>query len=313
MQLRRLILYRQKQTSGSAQSGPDIFTKRVAQQNNFLYYSSNYAANIRTAGGFRMNRKQKKEHGGFSRIVYRCIRWSVHLLYPKITVDGAENLPADACIVVGNHAQMNGPICGELYFPGKRTIWCASQMMSLKEAPAYAYRDFWSGKPKRIRWFYKLLSYLIAPISVSIFNNARTIAVYRDSRLITTFKLTIEALRDNTNVIIFPECYEPRNHIVNSFQDKFIDIAKVYYKRTGKTLPFVPMYIAPKLKKLCLGKPVAFNPHKPIEEERRRICEYLMDEITGIAVNLPRHTVVPYANISAKNYPCNIPDEVTST
>lgn len=258
-----------------------------------------------------MSRQQK--HSGFSRIVYRCIRWLVHLIYPKITVDGTENLPSEACVVVGNHSQMNGPICGELYFPGKRAIWCASQMMYLKEVPAYAYQDFWSGKPKRIRWFYKLLSYLIAPVSVCIFKNANTIPVYRDSRLISTFKQTVNALRDNTNVIIFPECYEPRNHIVNNFQDKFIDIAKVYYQRTGKVLSFVPMYIAPKLKKLCLGKPIAFCPDNPICEERRRICEYLMNEIKDIAIKLPRHTVVPYANITVKEYPCNIDEEVTST
>ena len=62
-----------------------------------------------------------------------------------------------------------------------------------------------------------------------------------------------------------------------------------------------------------MGKPVAFCPDNPIEEERRRICEYLMDEIKSIAIKLPRHTVVPYANISVKDYPCNISEEVTST
>lgn len=237
---------------------------------------------------------------------YRMIRWLVKLFYPVITVEGADNLPGEACIIVGNHTQMNGPICAELYIPGKRSIWCAWQMMHIKEVPSYAYQDFWSGKPKYICWFYKLLSYIIAPLSVCVFNNAHTIPIYHDGRIITTFKKTLAALQEDTNIVIFPECYEPYNHIVNQFQDKFIDIAKLYDKKTGNALPFVPMYIAPNLKKLYLGKPTLYNPNNTIEVERRRIATYLMEQITEIAVNLPPHRVVPYANLSKKEYKMNV-------
>ena len=246
----------------------------------------------------------------FSYICYRVIRWLIKVFYPKTELVGTENIPQEACVLVDNHTQMHGPICAELYIPGKRKIWCAGQMMDLKEVPAYAYQDFWSAKPKYTKWLYKLLSYLIAPLSVCVFNNAHTIAVYHDNRLLSTFKRTITALQDDTNVVIFPEHYVPHNHIVYQFQDKFIDIAKLYHKRTGKALSFVPMYIAPKLQKIYFGEAIIFCPETPIEEERKRICQYLMDEITAIAVNLPRHTVVPYANIPKKDYPQNIDTEV---
>lgn len=245
----------------------------------------------------------------FSYICFRVIRSLIWLFYPKITVEGTENLPEAPCVVVGNHTKMNGPICGEIYFPGKRRIWCAHQMMDIKEVPAYAFEDFWSGKPKWTHWFYRLLSYIIAPISVCLFNNAQTIPVYYDSRLLTTFKQTVSALQEDTNVIIFPECYDPHNHIVNRFRDQFISIAKTYYKRTGKALPFVPLYIAPALKKIYIGKPILFDPDAPIEQERQRICTYLMDEVTNIAVHLPRHRVVPYPNLPKKDYPYNKEEE----
>ena len=244
-----------------------------------------------------------------SYVCYRVIRFFVWLFYPKMKVVGVENLPTEACIVVGNHTQMNGPICGEIYFPGKRKIWCAHQMMHLKEVPAYAYQDFWSGKPNEIRWFYKLLSYIIAPISVCVFTNANTIPVFRDNRLLTTFKQTVSALGSGENVIIFPESYTPHNHIVYAFQDRFIDVAKLYYKRTGKAISFVPLYIAPALKTMYIGKPMQYNPDAPIEEHRREIAEYLMDAVTELAVNLPRHRVVPYHNLPKKDYPFNKPDE----
>lgn len=253
-----------------------------------------------------------KKRNLFSYLCFRFVRFLVWVFYPKTETEGLAHLPDEACIVVGNHTQMNGPICGELYFPGKRKIWCAHEMMYLREVPAYAYKDFWSGKPKGIRWFYKLLSYLIAPISASVFTNAKTIAVFRDNRLITTFKETIAALEKGENVIIFPECYEPHNHIVHCFQDRFVDVAKIYYKRTGKAVSFVPMYIAPSLKKMYLGKPISFCPDMPMEQQRKVICNYLMEQITDMATSLPRHRVVPYPNIPKKEYPWSIPNEVVT-
>jgi len=238
---------------------------------------------------------------------YRVIKWIVKTCYPKMEVEGTENLPDEPVIIVGNHTQMNGPIACELYTPGKHYIWCAGQMMHLKDVPAYAYKDFWSGKPKYIRWFYKLLSYIIAPLSVCVFNNANTIGVYHDTRIISTFKQTVQRLQEGASVVIFPEHDVPHNHIICEFQDKFIDVAKLYYKRTKKEVSFAPLYIAPTLKKMYFGKPIRFCADNPIEEERTRICNYLMEEITQIACSLPEHKVVPYNNLPKKYYVSNIP------
>ncbi len=241
--------------------------------------------------------------------LYRVIKWLVWVFYPKIEVVGAENLPQEAAVIVGNHSQLHGPIACELYFPRDRYTWCAGEMMHLKEVPAYAYQDFWSGKPKGVRWLYKLLSYIIAPVSVCVFNNAQTIGVYHDSRIMSTFKASIKILQSGSDLVIFPECYEPHNNIVYTFQENFVDIAKLYYKRAGKKLAFVPMYLAPNLKQLHLGQPVYFDPEAPAAQERHRICTELMDRITAMATALPRHTVVPYPNLPKKQYSTNLPEE----
>ena len=242
-------------------------------------------------------------------LFYRFIKQVVRICYPKIEVVGAENLPKTDAVIVGNQTQMNGPIACELYCPGKHFIWCAGQMMHLKDVPAYAYQDFWSRKPSCIKWFYKLLSYAIAPLSVFVFNNADTIGVYHDARIMSTFKKTVARLEEGANIVIFPEHDVPHNHILCEFQDKFIDVAKLYYKRTGKKLEFVPLYIAPALKKMYFGTPIRYCADNPPEEERRRICDYLMKEITEIACALPEHTVVPYNNVPKREYPSNIPKE----
>lgn len=251
--------------------------------------------------------EQAKKRNPFYHIFYSVVRSLVRLFYPKIRLEGTENIPDTPCLLVSNHAKMNGPIIGDLYIPEKRSIWCAGEMTRLKDVPAYAYRDFWSGKPKATRWFYRLLSYIIAPIAVGIFNQPHIIPVDRDSGVLTTFRRTVSALTDGASVVVFPEHDCPHNHIVNDFQEGFVDIARLYTRRTGKPLPFVPMYVAPDLKKVCFGTPVYFCPDNPREQERRRVCDDLMDGITRLALSQPKHTVVPYNNIPKKQYPTNIP------
>ncbi len=238
-------------------------------------------------------------------LVYRLVRGLVWLFYPKPTFEGMENVPDGPCVIVGNHAQMNGPIIAEIYIPGDRVIWCNAEMMHLKEVPDYAYRDFWSFKPRAVRWFYRILSYLIAPISVCVFNNARCIGVYRDLRITNTFRQTLNRLEEGARVVIFPEKDVPRNRIVYEFQDRFIDLGRMYHRRTGKTLCFVPMYVCPGLKKAVFGAPIAYDPAANPNEECRRVCQALMEAITSIAVAQPRHRVVPYRNLSRKDYPFN--------
>ena len=222
--------------------------------------------------------------------LYRLIKALVRLFYGKTRVVGAEHLPDEPCIVVGNHCQMNGPIAVELDFPGEHWTWCAGEMMHLKEVPAYAFRDFWSAKPKAVRWLFRIASYLIAPLSVCVFNNANCIGVYRDTRIIHTFRETVDTLRNGGSVVIFPEHDPPRNNILSDFQDRFVTVAA-----------FKTMY---------LGEPVRFDPDAPPKEECRRVSGELMARITDLAVSLPRHRVVPYRNIPKKNYPYNTPLEV---
>ena len=233
--------------------------------------------------------------------MYVVIRFFVNIFYRKREFIGLENIKEEAVIIVGNHAQIHSPLVAELQFPFKRKTWCTGNIMTTKEFIKHAKTDFWVNKPKSIRWFYNILAYLIAPIGASVFKSAEVIAVYRDTRIVKTFKETIKELDMGNNIVIFPECEESYNHIVNEFQERFVDVAKLYYKHTGKCLSFVPMYNAVRLKKIVFGNPIVFNPNLEIEQSRKEICKYLKDEITNLAVELPSHEVVQFLNKGRKN------------
>ena len=237
--------------------------------------------------------------------LYRIIYRIVLKVSPKYTLAGTENLPDEPCVIVGNHCQMYGPLAGEFYMPRPHYIWCVGEMMNRKEVPEYAFRDFWSKKPEGVRWLYRILSHLIAPLAELIFTCAHTIPVYHDARVMTTFRQSMARLQEGADIVIFPESSEPDNAIVTRFHEHFADLARLYFRKTGTALWFVPMYIAPRLNSIHFGKPVRYDPDEEAEAGRKRICASVSDAITGLAKALPRHTVVPYLNIPKDKYPLN--------
>lgn len=56
---------------------------------------------------------------------------------------------------------------------------------------------------------------------------------------------------------------------------------------------------------MVFGKPIKFDPNIEMNEQRKIINDYLKDEITRIAKELPRHKVVPYLNLKKKDYKWN--------
>ncbi len=238
--------------------------------------------------------------------LYHVLKRFVRILTPRYEIVGTENIPDEPCIIAGNHSQAYGPIAVGLYQPGRRAIWCDAEMLDRKKVPDYSYKVFWSEKPGYIRWLYRILGYLIAPLSEYVFNSEYTVPVYRDLRIIGTFHKSVRYLMEGLNIVIFPECYDEHNNIVHEFNQGFVDVASLYYRKTHKDLAFVPLYIAPYLKKMYYGEPVVFDHEAPIEEEHKRICGELMDGITEMAVKLPRHKVVPFPNVPKRNYPENI-------
>lgn len=239
--------------------------------------------------------KNVKKKGLFFRFIVRTIK----LFYKGSEFIDIEKLPTEPCVVVGNHSQIHGPFLSEGYIPFKKLTWCDGPMMDKKEFPEYAHNNFWGGKPNG---FQRFLAKLIAPLVAYVFKNADALPVYRDVRVMKTYKASVDALNDGINLVIFAESPEPHNEIINELNEYFVDVARFFYKKTGKGLLFAPMYYAPTIKKVIFGNPIRFDGEDSIENQRKVICKYLMDEITRIAKELPVHTVIPFNVGNKKEY-----------
>ena len=240
------------------------------------------------------NAKNKKR-GLFFRFCAKIVSW----FYRGSEFIGLENLPDEPCVIAGNHAKLHGPVMGQLYLPFKKLMWCDGPMMYRKEFPKYAHSNFFNGKPTR---FQRFIAKFLAPLVTYLMRNADALPVYRDMRVVKTYKYSVEAMNEGYNIVIFPECPEKNNEIVNKLNEYFVDVARFYYKQTGKELLFVPMYYSVELRKVLFAKPIKFDASSPIDEQRKKICSYIMDEITGLAKTLPVHTVIPFNNVPKSEY-----------
>lgn len=227
-------------------------------------------------------------------LFFKFIRGILTKFYKRSEFVGTENLPNEAFVVVANHSQLYSPLTFELYSPIKKRIWCTSEMMSAREFPGYAKKLFWPNKPKRVAWLYSILGVVVAPLIAYLFKRADAIPVYRDRRIVKTMELSVEGLMQGENAVIFAECDDFKNNVVNKLNRGFVDVARLYYAKTKKSLLFVPTYNAVKLSKVIFGEPIAYDPTARPTEERERITTYIEDEITRLAQELPAHQVVPF-------------------
>ena len=254
--------------------------------------------------------KMKKLIKKINNILYRSLVFIIKLFYRERIFKGSSNIDsAQPCIYVGNHCQMHSPLDFEFSFPHKKKIWCISDVMSYSTAPKYMYKEFWKNKNKYTRWLYKILSYIITPFAVFIFSNSDTIAVYRNNKISKTFKDSVSALERGESVIIFPEHHKKHNNIICDYEQNFVYLAKLYYKKTGKQISFVPFYNSPKLRTIAFGEPIKYNPSIAIEKQKEDICSYLMSQTTQLAHTLPVHTVIPYENVKKSDYPKSLENE----
>lgn len=244
------------------------------------------------------NKNQNNNRRG---LLYNILYKVARFFYGKIKFIGLDNIKSP-CIIVANHAQAYGPLMFELGFPFSQKMWCISDMLSLKTAPNYIYKDFFKYKSKKMAWLYLPLSFLMSPMLVYLCKNIHPIAVYKDSKILSTFKNSVQSLKNGENIIIFPETHEKNNNIVNNFQTGFVNISKFYEKQCQMPLLFVPAYVCPELKTVVFGDPMGTDLDISNKEKSKEFCNQLMQEITRLAQSLPKHKVVPYANINSQNY-----------
>ena len=213
--------------------------------------------------------------------------------YSKVIgADTVQQEPGTSLVFTCNHGELYGPIVTNLFIPFSFRPWVIDEIAQPDETPSYLYKNTVSRQswiPERLKWpATKLVSKFLEWATRSL----DCIPVYRDNprELVSTFRLTAQAMEAGDNILIFPE--NPNDSSlphpgyvkegVGPFFTGFAMVAQIYHQRTGKCTTFYPIFADKFNRSLTFGQPVRYNPDTPPAEEKQRIADHLRAEMIRI-------------------------------
>jgi hypothetical protein len=189
-------------------------------------------------------------------------------------------------IFIANHREIYGPIVSNLYIPFSFRPWIYHEMLERNKISLH----IWEGSFKYIKpaWLARLILKPVVPLVHWALCSVESIPVYRGNReVIKTIEMTIEALMEQDNILIFPENPLKTDNKkysatgVSQLYTGFVHIAKAYYKRSGRIVNFYPIYANPQKRTLVFGEGISYDPEGKNEPER--ICGLLIDAMNKMA------------------------------
>ena len=230
----------------------------------------------------------------FSYIYYKAVRGFLHLPFRKAKTICETPLDDDPAVFVCNHANVNGPVMMTLHFKRPHQSWTISYAMDKEHTAGYAFHDVLFGNSHKHKKWYRFLSRIVGKCLPPLLIYAGTIPVYHDSGIIKTFKQSVKALTGGEDLVIFAESPARFSDYVCELQPGFIDLARLYYRKTKKALKFYPVYLNKKNRVISVGSPIAYDPDLSMDEQRDTITTYLRDNIDRLGRSLPPHQPVPF-------------------
>lgn len=210
---------------------------------------------------------------------FRIIAWVVRRILPLREVQPLSSLAEQPCIILCRHRNMRGPFYTISRWGGRYLRpWIYYPFCFRKEFYQQMYGYTLTERlhfPKPLAMFASwLLSIVVTPLMASL----GAIPVYRnDSRIRETFRQSLDLLEQGCNIIIFPDVDYTNNGKVGDVYEGFFMLERMYHKKTGRHLPFVPVQLDTKQKSLRFGNPVSFTDAN-FNEERQRVLDAILQQ-----------------------------------
>lgn len=219
------------------------------------------------------------------RVEYRLLRILLRPFLPCRVVDADKVDTSEPAIFVCNHLEVYGPMITNLYIPYYvRPLIIASMLnkdlIATQLQPGIHKVFFFL--PRKLR---ERLPAAVSGMMLKILDATEPIPVYREGRdVIKTIRMSVQALDDSDNLLIFPENTLAEGESgayltdgVSTFYTGFITIAEQYYKRTKRCAAFYPMYANKHKRTLTFGDKVTYDPSNGKAQEKQRVAGVLHD------------------------------------
>lgn len=208
--------------------------------------------------------------------LYTVLRGAIRAVTPKMTTEWAEEFDGTPSVFCPNHAGAFGPIDMCAHFPVSDRChpWLNASVMDPKQVPAYVRQDYWWKPGCFLEPLYNAtLPYMAAAVLPPILRSVPGVPVYHDMQVIKTFRKSIEYLRQNDHLIIFPQ--QPSGYQSHHMELNrgFLQIAPMAYRTLGLALKFYPVHIDYKQRRFIVGTPVKYDSAVSLKEQEDRLLD----------------------------------------
>lgn len=203
---------------------------------------------------------------------FRFCRGLMGMFFGKAQIVGQR--PADPVVYITHHRDKKGPFFTMLWYPGCIHPWTLSVFCKRKDAFNHLYGYTYTkrrGMPKPVAF---AAAHIAAGVFSALMRSGGAIPVYRGSiKIKDTMLQSVSALENGESVVIFPDVdYASTDEQVGEMYMGFLALEKLYYKKTGKHLGFVPVYACERTKTMFIGGPVYFEDGAPFATDKARVC-----------------------------------------
>lgn len=229
--------------------------------------------------------------------LYKIVAWAFQELIWGGDLLGAEELPERGpAVFVSNHVGALGPIAVGASIPLRLYAWIHADMLDPRLAPDYLRRDFVEPQLHVPQPFSRWLAHGISKLHIPLLRAVGCIPVYHTpAGLLKTFQISLDLLEKGNYLLIFPENsdlpMDPRFQM-SPFKKGFARLGEMFYRRTGRILPFYPLAVHVRSLTVRVGKPVRYNPIADPEAERVRIVDLLEQAIHDLYLQASQGEIV---------------------
>lgn len=233
---------------------------------------------------FEVMKRKKKNKNAQRQPIWKCVSAVLRLFTrkPRI-INLAGELPTKA-IYVANHSAMMGPVIYNLYLPAKAAPWGAYPMLG-KYKSRYRYlRDvYFIQKRHKSKFAATILAAFEAFFSIFFYRGMRVVPTYNDVRFIRTIRQSMQLLKDDVSILIFPEdSTTGYREVLTGFFAGFVELARYYRHIYGEELPIVPVYYHSKKNTIAIGKPSVLSDYAGKCNSRREVAQQFCQQVNDL-------------------------------
>ena len=206
--------------------------------------------------------------------------------------------PDGAAIILSNHVGTSAPLAWELYEDIAYRFWGAWEMNSkLSDLYRYQTNVYYHEKKHWNIHLARAFCLLASPLTWMFYRGLNLISTYHDMSFRKTISESIDTLKDNKAVIIFPEISDKGYlDVLEGFHPGFTMLMKVA-KRQGLDVPVYVSYYKKSERKYIVGKPVMLSELLSRGLSNEELCAYLCGECNKLGQldlnNLPTEEQKP--------------------